>query len=138
MSKGMVICFNEVCFKRIHSWVRLPGNRPLYTDPCLFGRNDHREDEPHFTNTIICPLARYSKHIKECLSMIYLEMELKETAHKKTISEHNIEQARLLSNLEEKENNLNITKKDLDRITRERVRQIYITHQNNFFSFRLN
>ena len=48
-------------------------------------------------------------------------MELKETAHKKTISEHNIEQARLLSNLEEKENNLNITRKDLDRITRERV-----------------
>lgn len=52
-------------------------------------------------------------------------MELKETAHKKTISEHNIEQARLLSNLEEKENNLNITRKDLDRITRERVRHIY-------------
>ena len=103
-----------------------------------FGRNDHREDEPHFTDTIICPLARYSKDIKECLLMIHLEMELKETAHKKTISEHNIEQARLLSNLEEKENNLNITKKDLDRITRERVRQIYITHQNNFLSFRLN
>ena len=83
-------------------------------------------------------MARYSKDIKECLLMIHLEMELKETAHKKTISEHNIEQARLLSNLEEKENNLNITKKDLDRITRERVRQIYITHQNNFLSFRLN
>ena len=57
--------------------------------------------------------------------IIHLEMELKETAHKKTISEHNIEQARLLSNLEEKENNLNITRKDLDRITRERVRHIY-------------
>ena len=49
-------------------------------------------------------------------------MELKEAAHKKTISEHNIEHARLLSDLEEKEHNINITKKDLDRITRERVR----------------
>lgn len=53
--------------------------------------------------------------------MLQREMELKETAHKKTISEHNVEQARLISNLEEKENNLNITKKDLDRITRERA-----------------
>jgi len=53
--------------------------------------------------------------------MLQREMELKETAHKKTISEHNIEQARLLSNLEEKEHNLNITQKDLDRITRERA-----------------
>ena len=104
----------------------LPDDRPLYTTKFLphakFGRNDHREDEPYFTYTSICPLARYSKDIKEFLLMIHLEMELKETAHKKTISEHNIEQARLLSNLEEKENNLNITKKDLDRITRERVR----------------
>ena len=49
-------------------------------------------------------------------------MELKEAAHKKTISEHNIEHARLLSDLDEKEHNINITKKDLDRITRERVR----------------
>ena len=66
--------------------------------------------------------------------MIKLEMELKETAHKKTISEHNIEQARLLSNLEEKENNLNITRKDLDRITRERVRHTFI-HRNKIISF---
>lgn len=68
----------------------------------------------------------------------HLEMELKETAHKKTISEHNIEQARLLSNLEEKEHNLNITQKDLDRITRERVRHIFTRKQNIFVPFRLN
>jgi len=53
--------------------------------------------------------------------MLQREMELKETAHKKTISEHNIEHARLLSDLDEKENNLNVTKKDLDRVTRERA-----------------
>ena len=30
--------------------MRFPGGRRLYTSDAEFGRNDHREDAPHFTS----------------------------------------------------------------------------------------